>query len=66
VYKKPTINPATANYLLLEASYSPKWCQGLTFTAAYGHNDGTLLGSSNAAMLGVRFSGWLQRTQWDY
>ena len=66
VYKKPTINPATANYLLLETSYSPKWCQGLTFTAAYGHNDGTLLGSSNAAMLGVRFSGWLQRTQWDY
>lgn len=58
-YNRPTIEPQTANYILVETSYSPKWCRGLTFTASYGHNDGTLLGKSNAAMLGISFSGYL-------
>jgi hypothetical protein len=33
-------------------------------TASYGHNDGNLLGTSNGAMLTVKFNGWLNRTQW--
>lgn len=63
-YSKPADNPLTANYLLLETTYHPRWARGLSFTAAYGHNDGTLLGDSDGAMLTVRFSGWLNRTQW--
>lgn len=63
-YTRPVDDPSTANYLLFETTYSPRWAQGLSFTAAYGHNDGSLLGSSNGGMLTVRFSGWLNRTQW--
>ena len=63
-YIMPVDNPCSANYLLLETSYSPQWCRGLSFTASYGHNDGNLLGNSNGAMLTVRFDGWINRTQW--
>ncbi len=63
-YTKPVDDPATANYLLLEGTYTPRWGQGLSFTAAYGHNDGNLLGTSNGAMLTVRFAGWLNRMHW--
>lgn len=62
-YWQPVLDPQYANYLLLEATYTPRWCQGLSFTAAYGHNDGSLLGSSNGAMLTVSFGGWLNRKQ---
>lgn len=63
-YNQPTLNPCTANYLLLEATYTPSWASGLSMTASYGHNDGNLLGNSNGAMLTVKFNGWLNRTQW--
>ena len=63
-YVQPLKEPGYANYLLLEATYKPKWGGGLSFSAAYGHNDGTLLGKSNAAMLTIGFGGWLNRTQW--
>ena len=63
-YNQPTLNPCTANYLLLEATYTPSWAPGLSMTASYGHNDGNLLGKSNGAMLTVKFNGWLNRTQW--
>ena len=63
-YVKPVDDPATANYLLLEATYSPRRVRGLSLTAAYGHNDGSLLGRSDGAMLTVRFHGWLNRTRW--
>lgn len=63
-YTQPVDDPATANYLLLEATYRPRRVRGLAVTAAYGHNDGSLLGASNGAMLTVCFSGWLNRTQW--
>lgn len=63
-YLQPVLDPQYANYLLLETTYTPRWCQGLSLTAAYGHNDGSLLGNSNGAMLTVSFTGWLNRTQW--
>jgi hypothetical protein len=63
-YNQPTLNPCTANYLLLEATYTPSWAPGLSMTASYGHNDGNLLGKSNGAMLTVKFNGWLNRIQW--
>lgn len=62
-YIMPVDDPCYANYILVEASYSPKWCRGLSFAASYGHNDGNLLGNSNGAMLAVRFGGWLNRAQ---
>ena len=62
-YIMPVDDPCSANYILVEASYSPKWCRGLSFAASYGHNDGNLLGNSNGAMLAVRFGGWLNRAQ---
>lgn len=63
-YNQPTLNPCTANYFLLEATYTPSWSPGLSMTASYGHNDGNLLGNSNGAMLTLKFNGWLNRTQW--
>lgn len=63
-YMNPVDEPRSANYILLETTYSPKWCHGLSFAASYGHNDGNLLGNSNGAMLTVRFGGWINRTQW--
>ena len=63
-YMTPVMEPCSANYILLETTYTPSWCRGLSFTASYGHNDGKLLGTSNAAMLSIGFNGWLNRTQW--
>lgn len=63
-YILPTQNPQSSNYLLLEATYSPSWCRGLSFSSSYGHNIGDLLGNSHGAMLSVRFSGWINRTRW--
>lgn len=63
-YKMPTLDPLSSNYLLVEATYSPRWCQGLSFSSSYGHNIGDLLGNSHGAMLSIRFDGWLNRTQW--
>jgi hypothetical protein len=63
-YTLPTQNPQSSNYLLLEATYSPSWCRGLSFSSSYGHNIGDLLGNSHGAMLSVRFSGWINRTRW--
>lgn len=63
-YMSPVYEPCSANYVLFETTYSPKWCRGLSMTASYGHNDGNLLGNSNGAMLTVRFNGWINRTQW--
>ena len=63
-YKMPLLNPLTSHYLLLEATYNPKWCPGLSMSAAYGHNSSDLIGNSNAAMLSLKFDGWLNKTQW--
>jgi hypothetical protein len=63
-YSKPSLNPCLANYLLLETTFRPVNVPGLSITASYGHNGGNLLGSSNGAMLTVKFNGWLNRTQW--
>lgn len=63
-YNQPTLDPCYANYLLLEASYMPRWAKGLTMTVSYGQNNGNLLGCSNGAMLTLNFNGWLNRTRW--
>ena len=58
-YDDPVMNPLKGHFLLLEAVYRPRQVKELSITAAYGHNSGTLLGSSNGAMLTVVWDGWL-------
>lgn len=60
-YVLPVVEPCVSNYLLLEATYKPRWCRGLSLTAAFGHNDGNVLGVSNGAMLSLRFDGWINK-----
>lgn len=52
-YDRPVKDPLEGHFLLLEAIYKPKKLKGLSFTAAYGLNHGTLLGNANGAMLTV-------------
>ena len=52
-YDRPVKDPLEGHFLLLEAVYKPKKLKGLSFTAAYGLNHGTLLGNANGAMLTV-------------
>ena len=58
-YDDPVMDPLKGHFLLLEAVYRPRQVKELSITAAYGHNSGTLLGSSNGAMLTVAWDGWL-------
>lgn len=60
-YYKPVENPLKGHFLLLEARYAPKKLRGLSFTAAFGHNHGSLLGRSNGAMLTVAWDGWIYK-----
>lgn len=61
-YDRPVKDPLDAHFLLLEATYKPTWLNGLSITAAYGHNGGNLLGKSNGAMLTVAWDGWIRKT----
>lgn len=63
-YTRPTPDPLYGDFLLLEATYKPARISGLTITACYGHNSGSLLGNSNAGMLTVSWNGWIRRTKW--
>lgn len=60
-YDVPVMDPLKAHYLLLEACYKPKKLRGLSFTLAYGHNHGSLLGKSNGAMLTVAWDSWINK-----
>ncbi|MBQ7461582.1 MAG: hypothetical protein IJS63_04925, partial [Bacteroidaceae bacterium] len=62
-YDRPVMDPLYGHFLLLEATYRPKQLKGLSITAAYGHNSGTLLGNANGAMLTVSWNGWIRRTE---
>lgn len=59
-YDLPVLNPLKGHFLLLEATYKPTWLEGLSIAAAYGHNNGNLLGKSNGAMLTVSWDGWIK------
>ena len=61
-YDRPVIDPLEGHFLLLEATYRPRQLKGLSVTAAYGHNSGTLLGKANGAMLTVSWDGWISKT----
>lgn len=63
-YDRPTKNPLYGNFILIEARYILKKVNGLSITASYGHNDGELLGNSNAGMLTVAWDGWIRKTGW--
>ena len=56
-YDVPVKDPLYGHFLLLEATYRPKNIKGLSITAAYGHNHGSLLGKANGAMLTVSWDG---------
>lgn len=60
-YHTPRTNPVKGRFLLVEASYTPRWAEGLSFTASYGQNRGSLLGSSKGGMLSVAYSGWIKK-----
>lgn len=62
-YDMPVMDPLVGHFLLLEAVYVPKQLKGLSIAAAYGHNNGSLLGKSNGAMLTVSWDGWIRKTQ---
>lgn len=56
-YDLPLMDPLEGHFLLLEATYRPGWLKGLGITAAYGHNNGKLLGKANGAMLTFAWEG---------
>lgn len=62
-YERPVMDPLKAHFLLFEAIYKPTWLQGLSIGAAYGHNNGSLLGKSNGAMLTLSWDGWIRKTK---
>ena len=61
-YDRPVKDPLKGHFLLLEAIYKPNWLNGLSITAAYGHNHGSLLGKANGAMLTISWDGWIRKT----
>lgn len=61
-YANPAVNPLKGNYILAECSYRPHKLKYLGFKVSYGHNDGDLLGKTNAGMLTLDFSGWINKT----
>ncbi len=56
-YVFPSRHPKTSDYFMIEATYSPRKVKGLSFTAAYGLNHGSLLGNSNGGMLTISYGG---------
>ena len=60
-YPAPRINPVKANFFMIEATYAPHQIQGLSITAAYGQNEGKLLGNSKGGMLTISYGGWINR-----
>ncbi len=56
-YHFPNKYPKRGDYLLLEATYSPRKIQGLSFTAAYGMNRGSLIGNGDGGMITISYSG---------
>ena len=61
-YDRPVMNPLKGHFLIFEVTYRPDWLRGLSVAAAYGHNDGTLLGNANGAMLTLAWDGWIRKT----
>lgn len=61
-YDRPVKDPLEGHFLLLEATYRCKKLRGLSYSLAYGHNHGNLLGPANAAMLTVAWDGWIFKT----
>lgn len=62
-YNMPVADPLYGHFLLLEATCRPKALRGVSLTAAYGHNSGSLLGKANGAMLTVAWEGWLNKKE---
>lgn len=54
-YHQPLPDPQSGNFLLLETGY--RHPSGWGVEVAYGHNDGSLLGTSNGAMLTLSYQG---------
>lgn len=60
-YIQPLTDPLYGNFLLLEATYHPAWCQGLHITAAYAQNGGQLIGHSRGGMITLSYDGWINK-----
>lgn len=56
-YVDPRRDPVYGNFLLLEATYTPHQVGGLSLTAAYAQNGGSLVGRSRGGMLTVAYRG---------
>lgn len=54
----PRLNPLTCTSMMLEASYSPQWLQGLHITAQLAHDHGALYGGNNTgALISIVYNG---------
>lgn len=62
-YDRPVMDPLEGHFILLEATYKLKILNGMSLSAAYGHNHGTLLGRSNGMMLTASWDGWIRKTK---
>ena len=61
-YERPLIDPMTGWTIMAEATYTPRpKAKGLSFTLAYGHNGGELLGSSNGMQLTITWNGIIRK-----
>ncbi len=60
-YNYPLSNPQRGDFLLAEFTYTPRQLQGLSVTASYGMNHGSLLGNSHGAMLTLSYNGILNK-----
>lgn len=60
-YHVPTLDPKRADYLLGEVTWQPRFAPGLSVTASYGLNAGSLLGRSHGGMLTLAYSGLINK-----
>ncbi len=60
-YSSPLPDPKRGNFLLTELTYAPRQLKGLSLTASYGMNYGSLLGKSHGAMLTLSYNGILNK-----
>ncbi len=53
----PHREPRTCTSMMLEATYSPHWLQGLVFNAQVAHDHGTLYGKNTGVLVSISYNG---------
>lgn len=52
-YGSPLVDTQHGWTMLVEATYTPRWLRDFSFSLAYGHNSGNLIGHSNGCQMSV-------------